>query len=355
MGLDFESYFEIKFTKMKSEDLQKLVLSKYKKGESSTKIFEDLNGFVSSRTIRRWCQMMSETGSISLSHSPGRPRIIRTKGMIQKVKNRMKRKKRVSIRKFANELDISNSSVVRIWKQDLGYRSYKKRVEPALTDLEKTKRMKFANWVRHNFRKEDTLRILFSDEKMFDIDGIYNAQNDRIWAVDREDADKKGGIKQKRKFPQKVMVWLGACSEGLTPLIILDGGTVDHQRYIDEVLPVALEYGNKTFGDKWTFQQDGAKPHTHVTTQKWCHDHFSFFIDKDHWPPNSPDLNPLDYSIWDEFGQQINWTNVKSKKTLIDELKRAVKRIRDSVVVESCKSWTNRLYRLSMNNGSYLQ
>jgi hypothetical protein len=27
MGLDFESYFEIKFTKMKSEDLQKLVLS----------------------------------------------------------------------------------------------------------------------------------------------------------------------------------------------------------------------------------------------------------------------------------------------------------------------------------------
>ncbi|CAF5191972.1 unnamed protein product [Rotaria magnacalcarata] len=26
---------------------------------------------------------------------------------------------------------------------------------------------------------------------MFDIDGIYNAQNDRIWAVSREGADKK--------------------------------------------------------------------------------------------------------------------------------------------------------------------
>ena len=31
--------------------------------------------------------------------------------------------------------------------------------------------MKFANWLRHNFRKEDTLRILFSDEKVFDLDG----------------------------------------------------------------------------------------------------------------------------------------------------------------------------------------
>ena len=75
------------------------------------------------------------------------------------------------------------------------------------------------------------------------------------------------------------------------------------------------------------------------------------FSIKDHGPPNSPDLNRLDYSIWDEFAQQINWAKVKSKKTLIDELKRSVKRIRASVVLES---WTNRLYRLSENKGNYL-
>jgi len=275
--------------------------------------------------------------------------------MIQKVKSRMNRKKKVSIRKLANELDISNMSVVRILKQDLGYRSYKKRVEPALTDLQKSKRLKFANWVRHNFRKEDTLKILFTDEKMFDIDGIYNAQNDRIWAVDREEADRKGGVCQRRKFPQKVMVWLGACSKGLTPLIILDKGTVDHQRYISEVLPVALEYGNKVFGNEWCYQQDGAKPHTHAASQEWCRNNLPSFIDKDRWPPNSPDLNPLDYSIWYEFVQQMNWNKVQSKKTLINELKLAVKRIRESVVLESCQSWTNRLYRLSKNNGYYLK
>ena len=172
---------------MKSKDLQKLVLSKYQKGEPPAKIFEDLNGAVSSRTIRRWCAMARRAGSINLLHSPGRPRIIRTKGMIQKVKNRMKRKK-VSIRKLANELNISKGSIVRNLKQNLGYRSYKKRVEPALTDLEKSKRMTFANQMRQNFCKEDTLRILFSDEKMFDSDGIYNAQNDRIWAVNHEEA-----------------------------------------------------------------------------------------------------------------------------------------------------------------------
>ncbi len=62
------------------------------------------------------------------------------------------------------------------------------------------KRKKFDNWIWTNFRKEETTKILFSDEKMFDIDGVYNSQNDRVWAVNRAEADKKDGIKQKRKF-----------------------------------------------------------------------------------------------------------------------------------------------------------
>ena len=69
-------------------------------------------------------------------------------------------------------------------------------------DKHKAKRLKFANWVRTNFRKEDAMKILFSDEKLFDIDEMYNSQNDRICV----EADIKGGIRQIRKFPQKVMV-----------------------------------------------------------------------------------------------------------------------------------------------------
>ncbi|CAF4199411.1 unnamed protein product, partial [Rotaria magnacalcarata] len=38
---------------------------------------------------------------------------------------------------------------------------------------------------------------------MFDIDEVYNKQNDRVWAADCADVDKNGGIQQRRKFPQK--------------------------------------------------------------------------------------------------------------------------------------------------------
>ena len=39
-----------------------------------------------------------------------------------------------------------------------------------------------------------------------------------------------------------------------------------------------------------------------------------------------------------------------SKATLIDELKRAVKKIRQDVVLQSCPSWTGRLSRLLKND-----
>jgi inhibitor of nuclear factor kappa-B kinase subunit alpha len=340
---------------MKSKDLQKLVLSKYENGDGPTKIFRDLNGAISLQTIERWCKSIRDTGCINLSRSPGRPKTIRTKAAIRKIKSRVERRKSVSSRKIARELGISRTSVRRILKNDLELQAYKIQKEPLLTDEHKEKRMKFANWIRTNFRKEGTMNILFSDEKMFDIDGVYNSQNDRIWAANRSEADIKGGIRQKRKFPQKVMVWLGVCSKGVSPLVIFENGTVNHERYIKEVLPVALKFGNDMFGNDWTFQQDGARPHTHKKSQEWCAKHFPSFIGEKDWPPNSPDLNPLDYCIWNEFAQLINWDAVTSKTTLISAVKRAVHKISQDVVFESCSSWTNRLYRLSQNKGNYLR
>ena len=116
-------------------------------------------------------------------------------------------------RKLAVELNISRTSVRRILNNDLLLRPYRKIVEPLLTNEHKEKRKRFSNWVQTRFRKEDTMKILFSDGKLFDIDGIYNSQNNRIWTGSRVEADKRDGVKQNRKFPQKVMVWLAVCSK----------------------------------------------------------------------------------------------------------------------------------------------
>ena len=43
--------------------------------------------------------------------------------------------------------------------------------------------------------------------------------------------------------------------------------------------------------------QDGAPGHTAKIVQAWLKTNLNFWP-KDVWPPSSPDLNPLDYSIW---------------------------------------------------------
>ena len=64
------------------------------------------------------------------------------------------------------------------------------------------------------------------------------------------------------------MVWLGVCGQGLTEAVIWEDGTMDHKRYIDEVLRIALKAGRKMLGNNWTYQQDDAQPHTHYLSQK---------------------------------------------------------------------------------------
>jgi transposase len=99
---------------MTSKDLQNIVLSKYQNGDTPTEIYRDLNIGISLATIKRWCQMIRQSGSIQLRTPPGCPRLARTKQNIQKGKKRLRRKKRISTRKLSMELDISERSVRRI-------------------------------------------------------------------------------------------------------------------------------------------------------------------------------------------------------------------------------------------------
>ena len=130
------------------------------------------------------------------------------------------------------------------------------------------------------------MKILFPDEIIFDINGVYNVQNDQIWAINRTEAEKNGGIQQKKNYTKNYGM-VGSMFKGCFTISNFEKGTVDHALYINKVLLVALKYGNQMFGDDWVFQQDGATSHTHHLTQQWRKVNLPTFIDKDHWPPNS--------------------------------------------------------------------
>jgi len=51
-------------------------------------------------------------------------------------------------------------------------------------------------------------------------------------------------------------------------------------------------------GDLFVFQQDSAPAHRARETIKLLQRETPAFISPDLWPPNSPDLNPVNYKIW---------------------------------------------------------
>jgi len=47
------------------------------------------------------------------------------------------------------------------------------------------------------------------------------------------------------------------------------------------------------------FMQNSAPSHRAKATQIFLRDNTPDFISSQEWTPHSPDLNPLDYSVWD--------------------------------------------------------
>ncbi|KAI6659436.1 hypothetical protein LOD99_10784 [Oopsacas minuta] len=70
-------------------------------------------------------------------------------------------------------------------------------------------------------------------------------------------------------------------------------------------------------GQPFVFQRDDAPAHTAITTQDWLEGKPPDFIRKEEWPPYSPDLNPMDYSLWSILKNRacsVSHSTIKSLK-----------------------------------------
>ncbi len=68
---------------------------------------------------------------------------------------------------------------------------------------------------------------------------------------------------------------------------------------IEFVLPYAQAEGQRILGDNFIYQQANIKSHTYQKSLGWCKENLKHFIDNHRWPPNSSDLNVLNYYVWD--------------------------------------------------------
>jgi hypothetical protein len=111
--------------------------------------------------------------------------------------------------------------------------------------------------------------------------------------------------------------------------MVSDQTKINAGYYNGDLLPLLLEDCNNLLQDNFVFQQDGAPAHTARQTQEWRAANCPDFIGKDEWPPNSPDLNPMDFSVWGMMLAAYQKHRPKPKTKA--ELKDVLQQIRDSL------------------------
>ena len=130
---------------------------------------------------------------------------------------------------------------------------------------------------------------------------------------------------------------------------------VNGQSYYNQLLPFYKKESDGLFGHKnWGFQQDGASSHTDQKVQKWCKNNFNFFIPKRRWPPNSPELNPLDYSIGNNISTHVQYHKVKTINDLRREIEKALKKIDINYVRDVIGAFLRRVRSVEKHDGELI-
>ncbi len=302
---------------------------------------------VDRKTARQWINVWKSTGSVvsPARHNSGRRRTATTPAVVARVVKEMTAPPEgayvpsAAAVKRKLKLPFTEQSVRNAAKAG-GLRSRPKQKRTFLSEANRTERLRWARAMlraRHNFRT-----TVNSDEKLF----ILEDTQRRCWMTD---ADPR--YRNLRHHPQKVMIWGGISLLGCTDICFVDG-KIDAAAY-QAVLSKCLLPLSRTFAVPWTFQQDGARPHTAASTMAWMGTKGT--PPPIPWPPYSPDLSPIE-NVWSLMVKDVNETN----PTSVEALKKAIrnsgrKRTGDPKLLEELLGgWRGRVKELVAQKGGTL-
>jgi hypothetical protein len=105
----------------------------------------------------------------------------------------------------------------------------------------------------------------------------------------------------------------------------------------------------------WVWQQDGAPAHTSNLVQKYLADDNWGFWNKLMWPSSTPDLSPLDYSIFDNSKGKACSDPAPDLATLRQRIDAAWGALDATYVRQVCSAFRGRLERVITANGGRIE
>lgn len=304
---------------------------------------------VSRMTVHRVSERLNNDDDLKDRPRSGRPRVINSRT----VKKAFESDPSLKMSELAKKKRVSVATISRAVKKE-GGKSLRCVQRPLLTERMREQRLLRCRRLLNDLKSHSNRLIIFSDEKVFTVDPVLNKQNDRV--ISFEQGVSKLRCVSTTKHPASVMMLGVVASNGeKMPPVWFEGGyrltAADYKDILaKKVLPWVSKIAKKT---DYVFQQDGAPAHTARVVQEWLSSNMKFWP-KDFWPPQSPDLNPLDYSVW----AHVEGRACKARHSSVADLKASVSlawtRMRKDYIRKVCSAFRPRLERVLASEGGHL-
>ena len=302
-----------------------------------------------------------EGGDLGRKFSP-RQRPVMTPRVRGAIIRRVRHDPKKSIATVAEEVGIPRRTVGK-FIQKRGGRSLRRVKVPLISDEGRDRRVVRATALLNDLKSAPKGRIVFfSDEKNFVVDPVYNAQNDRYIRFEEVDND-SGRYLARSKHPAAAMFLGAVASTGETspPIWFPQGFRLGSEAYIEALkktlIPwmrgVADAHGSRGRPAPFVWQQDSAPAHRAKKTTDFLRAEKIPFWTPEQWPPNSPDLNPLDYSIWSKVSQGACKSRPKSVTALKARVSRFWSNMPAAEIRAVCRRFRPRLQQCVAEKGSF--
>jgi len=320
----------------------------------------------SMRTLNRLIKKIDETGNTDRKLGSGRKRSVRSANTINAVQELVlsqddKPGQHLSVRQISKQIQVSKTTVNRIIARDLNLICFKKKKAQELSVANKLTRLTRSKQLLRKYPAHTVPFIWFTDEKVFTVAAPSNPQRDRVYA--------KAGIRKKQisaerllttrpTFSQSVMVSVGVSMLGCTNLIFVEPGVKingDYYRNVllrEHLLPAIRE----TAGEFFVFQQDNAPAHRAHATVEMLRAETPDFISPYLWPPNSPDLNPVDFKIWGVLDERVySKGKLRDVNHLRERLVQEWAKMDQIIVDRAIEQWRGRLQACVNADGGHFE
>ena len=262
----------------------------------------------------------------------------------------------------SREIGKSYSKIQRTLKQN-HCKPYKLLPVQELTENQKRKRLDFCQQMLQRLDENPNLfkQILWTDESSFSTAGVFNRKNKYSW--ENKNHRKRAIVEIRKSGRKSIKVWCGIFQNKIVGPIFFDY-TLTRETYLEMILPEVGQHLDRFSDEELNeiiWQQDGAPPHNVLEVREWLNGQFDVWIGNGgpiSWPPNSPDINPLDTFLWGFLKNKIYNNSNHSIEIIKNKIRQEIDELNqdNNNTVRNCIQNLRRRYELCvLNNGGHFE